>query len=254
MKSSRILRQKTIQVYERGDLCTSSDILVMEEYVQVFLNGHKVVSLACSPDSLEELAVGYLVNENYIRHPAELKNVAVDESGLCVRVELYNRVNSYVHVNSSKGYNTAGSNTPVYYTDSEVAFSAQHVLDLVNELDEASLTFKRTGGVHSAAIGDQSKMLARFEDISRHNAVDKIIGHAFLNQISLKNKCLVLSGRIASEILLKAAHNQIPIILSRSAPTLKSIEMAEDLGITVIGFARGQRFNLYTHSQRIVSV
>ena len=118
-------------------------------------------------------------------------------------------------------------------------------------MDASSQTFKQTGGVHSAGLADNQQLLFRFEDIGRHNAVDKVIGQAFLQQIDLSDKCLLLSGRIAAEILIKAARNGIPFLLSRSAPTLKAVEMAEEIGLTVIGFARGQRFNLYCQGEGI---
>jgi voltage-gated potassium channel Kch len=96
-----------------------------------------------------------------------------------------------------------------------------------------------------------ARTLVRYEDIGRHNAVDKVIGHAFLRQIPLHDKCLFLSGRIASEILYKVARAGFPMIVSRSAPTFKAVEQAEQLGITVVGFARGPRFNLYCHEHRV---
>jgi FdhD protein len=82
--------------------------------------------------------------------------------------------------------------------------------------------------------------------------VDKVLGHAFLNNISTADKCLLLSGRIASEILIKAARANIPLVLSRSAPTGLTIDLAEEMGIAVVGFARGQRFSIYSHAEKII--
>jgi FdhD protein len=132
-----------------------------------------------------------------------------------------------------------------------VCYSPAHLLKVINELDATSYTFQQTGGVHSAGLADNRQLLFRYEDIGRHNAVDKVIGQAFLQQIDLSDKCLLLSGRIAAEILMKTARNGIPLILSRSAPTMMAVETAEKLGLTVVGFARGQRFNLYCQSERI---
>ena len=95
-------------------------------------------------------------------------------------------------------------------------------------------------------------MICMFEDIGRHNAVDKVLGYAFLHGISSQDKILLLSGRIASEILLKAARAQIPLVLSRSAPTGLTIDLAEELNITVVGFARGKRLSVYTHPERVL--
>jgi FdhD protein len=91
-----------------------------------------------------------------------------------------------------------------------------------------------------------------YEDIGRHNAVDKVLGFAFINNISTDDKCLLLSGRIASEILIKAARGNIPLVLSRSAPTGLTIELADEMDIAVVGFARGQRFSIYSHEEKII--
>jgi FdhD protein len=92
-----------------------------------------------------------------------------------------------------------------------------------------------------------------YEDIGRHNAVDKVLGYAFLNEINTEDKCLLLSGRVASEILIKAARAHIPVVLSRTAPTGLTIDLAEELNITVVGFARGDRFSVYSHPERVIS-
>ncbi len=109
----------------------------------------------------------------------------------------------------------------------------------------------QTGGVHSAALADRQKIHLFAEDIGRHNAVDKLIGKAFLAGIPVEDKILLSSGRISGEIMTKVIRNRIPIMISRTAPTCMSITYAEDHGITLIGFARGNRMNIYTHPQRV---
>ncbi len=106
--------------------------------------------------------------------------------------------------------------------------------------------------MHSAALADANGFLARYEDIGRHNAVDKALGFACLNKIDPEGKILVLSGRIAAEIILKAARSRIPMVLSRSAPTYLAVELAEKLGITVVGFAREDQLNVYSGMERVL--
>lgn len=254
VENSRILQKRSMQVYEHSTLRSTYDAMVLEEYLQIVLNGEKLVSLACSPDAWQELAAGYLLNEGFIHNSSDINSMIVDEEHGCIRVETGSgtRLKSPGHINTCMGRSFVHPVERIPLSADDVKFSASHLLYLIRDLDESSLTFKKTGGVHSAALGNQSRLLVRYEDIGRHNAVDKVLGYAFLNGIPLKDKCLVLSGRIASEILLKVAQNGIPLILSRSAPTVRAVELAEELGITVVGFARGQRFNLYTHSQRIM--
>ena len=114
-----------------------------------------------------------------------------------------------------------------------------------------SKLYIETGGVHSAALSDGSELLFFSEDIGRHNAVDKLIGRAFLQSVPVENKILITSGRVTSEIMTKAGRNRFPVLISRAAPSCMALSYAEDMGITLIGFARGDRMNIYTWPNRI---
>ncbi|MDP2960581.1 MAG: formate dehydrogenase accessory sulfurtransferase FdhD, partial [candidate division Zixibacteria bacterium] len=124
---------------------------------------------------------------------------------------------------------------------------------LMNEFEVKSSVFKSTGGTHSAALADKEKILLFKEDIGRHNAVDKILGESLIENIPWQDKLLISSGRVSSDILLKAGRAKINLIISRSAPTSLALELAQRLGITVIGFARGKRMNIYTYPMRVVT-
>jgi len=108
-----------------------------------------------------------------------------------------------------------------------------------------------TGGVHSAALCDTESILVFSEDIGRHNAIDKIFGKCILKDMPTDGRIVITSGRISSEILLKVAKRNIPIIISKSAPTDLGVKLANDLGITLLGFARGKRTNAYANDWRI---
>ncbi|MGE5173223.1 MAG: formate dehydrogenase accessory sulfurtransferase FdhD, partial [Betaproteobacteria bacterium] len=125
------------------------------------------------------------------------------------------------------------------------------IRNLLNNFRTISKLYLETGGVHSAALSDGKGILFFSEDIGRHNAVDKIIGKAFLKSVSVENKILITSGRITSEIMTKAGRNRFPILISRAAPSCMAVSYAEDLGITLVGFARGDRMNIYTWPKRI---
>lgn len=240
--------------YDKGQLETISDALVVEVSLKLILNGSELAVLACSPEAYEELAVGYLLSEGILAHYDDLAEIRLE--GENVHIQLQTSPDSLPH----RGYisSCSGKRLPGHYDRPELIqkeigcrFSAGILLNLIGQLDEKSTTFKRTGGVHSAALGSEDGLLCRYEDIGRHNAVDKVLGYRFIKRISPVDKCLVLSGRIAWEIVWKAAQSEIPLILSRSAPTLKAVEWAEQLGITIVGFARGERFNLYSHWERV---
>lgn len=254
MPAAKLINERTMKTYNRGQFQTVSDALVVEVSIKLIVNGSELAVLACSPEAFEELAVGYLLSEGIITDYEDLVEIRVE--GENVYIELRNRNNTI----SSRGYisSCSGKRLPVDYsrpeliqTGFEQRYTAGNLLNLIGQLDEKSTTFRRTGGVHSSALGCGSTLLFRYEDIGRHNAVDKVLGRTFMNRIPPADKCLVLSGRIAWEIVWKAAQSNIPLIISRSAPTLKAVEWAQHLGLTIVGFARGERFNLYSHWDRV---
>ena len=249
-----IIKEREVQVFNRGNISSGKDFLVVEESLQIVLNGIDLVNIACSPENTTQLAIGYLLSEGYIKKPGDITNLNA-ENPLCIKVETEKNIDissDTTRVNTCMGKGRSNLPLPLPYDGVSLRFSPEHLLKIINHLDSTSVTFHRTGGVHSAGLADNHQMLFRCEDIGRHNAVDKVIGEAFLKQVGLNDKCLLLSGRIASEILIKTARNGIPVILSRSAPTLLAVELAEQLGLTVVGFARGERFNIYCNSERIL--
>lgn len=249
-----ITKEREIKVFDRGAWELRRDPLVIETTMQIVLNGVELVNIACSPQDTIQLAIGYLLSEGYVKSPADISFIDADDP-CCIKIKSSASLElsgNSIRINSCLGRGRMHEDlVPLKAGGKSVSYAPAHVLNIINELDASSQTFKQTGGVHSAGLADNQQLLFRFEDIGRHNAVDKVIGQAFLQQIDLSDKCLLLSGRIAAEILVKAARNGIPFLLSRSAPTLKAVEKAEEIGLTVIGFARGQRFNLYCQGEGI---
>ncbi len=254
MKDRQLVEEREVTVYDKGKVTASFEPLVVESNLKVVLNGQEVVQLASSPQAGKELAVGYLLGEGIIEPSYRLLSINLQENDVVDLVvegkfDQHHQAVKTINTCIAKGY--GGLRPLIKQAVGEKLFTAEQLLRIISELDAKSYTFKRTGGVHSAGLGAPQGLVQRFEDIGRHNAVDKVFGYAYLNQIPLYDKCLVLSGRVANEILQKAAYNQIPVILSRSAPTLLTVDRARELGITVVGFARGERFNVYSHQERI---
>lgn len=237
-----------------------NDPVVIETYLNVMLNQEELATMVCSPQAYRELAVGYLLSEGILNDYEDLREISCDEQQQIVRVYTGKPWSSqksaaYRQVNSCAGRGQQGlqaNRDGIEAGHNEhVLFSPEQIFAMVAELEKKGETFRLTGGTHSAALGDQGKLLTRYEDIGRHNAVDKVFGYAYLNQIPLDDKCLILSGRIASEILLKAARRHIPLVISRSAATGLAVDLAEEMGITLVGFTRGEKFNIYCHKERI---
>lgn len=135
--------------------------------------------------------------------------------------------------------------------DVHVILSFEDIFRLMRLMQSSAQTFQETGGVHNAALCDKNEIVLSRMDIGRHNALDKIYGYCLKHDILLQDKIIVFSGRISSEILLKVAKIGCEVVLSKSAPTELALQLAEDLGITAVGFVRNQSLNVYTHPQRI---
>lgn len=241
----------------------SEDLVVREVPFTIFINDEELVTLVCTPDGLEELAAGFLCSEGILRRPGDLKEITLNTDDGYIWVETVspvpatgNFLKRYITTCCGKGrasfyfVNDARDLKPLEVDDFKI--KVESVTALASLLEERAGLFRSTGGAHGAALCDSGKIIAHYEDIGRHNAVDKILGHSYLNKIPLADKTIVISGRISSEILIKVARMGIPVIVSRSAPTDLAIEMAESLGVTVAGFARGSRVNIYTHPERVV--
>lgn len=254
MDKKELTEYREVVAFDQGQVKPSLEPLVTERYLKIKLNGEEVVRLASSPHAGRELAAGYLISEGIIEPSGQLLSLTESkDDGVDIVIEGQpgNYTESIKTINTCIGRGYGVLKPLMKQPPGQGLFTPGQLLAIISELDEKSYTFKKTGGVHSAGLGGPEGLIKRFEDIGRHNAVDKVFGYAFLNKIPLHDKCLVLSGRVAFEILQKAAYNRIPFILSRSAPTLLTVDRARELGITVVGFARGERFNVYSHPERV---
>lgn len=239
------------------------DLVVRETALTVYVNSNEVATLVCSPVDQEYLAVGFLCAEGILKKREDLETVKLDlEQGL-VQIktrpcqDLGERVTLKRYITPSCGR----SGTSVHFTadailpppvSSQLKVKAATALKLVAELQERSHLFQRTGGVHNAALAQGEELLIFQEDIGRHNTLDKIHGQCFLEGIPSEDKMIIFSGRVSSEILLKVARMKVPVLISRSAPTDLALKLAEKLGITVLGFVRGNRLSVYAHRERVV--
>jgi FdhD protein len=241
------------------------DTVAAERSVLLRLNGEPVVSLLCTPSDIDALAVGFLVSEGFISADSLPRSVAVDETALEVAVELELPAGWRDMIESGaitpgcgRGVTFANAAAPRLKAIASRMTEGQAVGDLpairsvMETFRSQSLLYASTGGVHSAAIFEGKKALFFAEDIGRHNAVDKVIGRAALSGVPLGDKVLVSSGRVSGEIMTKVIRSGIPVIVSRGAPTCVSVSRAEDYGVTLVGFARGSRMNIYSHPWRII--
>jgi FdhD protein len=248
------------RVTEAGKKDTE-DVVVREIPLTILLNDKELVTLLCSPSDLDSLAIGFLFSEGLLRQRNEIQKVIVDDRWGVVRVEtnadiepggglLFKR---FITSGCGKGasFYSAADVKDQATVESQVVISAREVFTLIQEFQHCSQIYRTTGGVHSAALCDTKGILVFAEDLGRHNAIDKIFGHCILQDIPMDDRIIATSGRISSEILLKVAKRKIPIIASVSAPTDLGVKLAGTLGITLIGFVRGKRMNVYTNGWRV---
>jgi FdhD protein len=251
-----------VRVTEQG-MSQDEDITTMEFALTIILNNQELVTLLCSPADLKYLAIGFLVSEGLLKSKDEIKKIAVDDQRGVVRVETEEDKGLASQLLSRRLITSGGGRGASFYSaadvknqarvESQIVISAPQVFALVNQFQHRSQVYKATGGVHSAALCDTESILLFREDIGRHNAIDKIFGECILTDLPTEGRLIITSGRISSEILLKIAKRNIPILISKSAPTNLGVKLAADLGITLIGFARGKRMNIYTDSWRVMT-
>ena len=254
-----IAPQKTIQ-YERYEFKKwehHDAETIVETPVSLTVNGKVWLSFMCTPVNLEALAVGFLYNEGIIEAMDEVADARVCEHGDNVDVWLDHEAEqpaSWRRTSGCTGGVTAVdllAKPNVFFDRNSLPLSPEAIGQLVERLFESQSLYRETGGVHTSILCDQEKVLSSAEDIGRHNTLDKIAGLCLMNGIKSENKILITTGRISSEMLQKAARLQVPILISRTSPSSLSIEMAERYGITLIGYARRQRFNVYSNGQRV---
>ncbi|MFC1918637.1 formate dehydrogenase accessory sulfurtransferase FdhD [Chloroflexota bacterium] len=256
---------KKIPIVRLTEESTTSleDLVVREFPLTILLNNREVVTLLCSPKDLRYLAAGFLFSEGLVTSKGEIKKILVDDRRGVVQVETGEvkaltdkpAFKRSIASSGSKGVSFYKSADRQSYAkiESQTRISTHEVFTLMDEFIQRSEIFKATGGVHSAALCDTENILVFNEDIGRHNAIDKIFGKCLLEDIPTDGRIVITSGRISSEILLKVAMRNIPIIISKSAPTDLGVKLASDSGITLLGFVRGTRINAYASDWRILS-
>lgn len=249
--------------YSGQHLQELEDEVAVEFPLTIMVDGEEFATMVCTPTHLNELIIGFLASEGLIRFTDEIQSLSIDESRGFAYVEL-KRKRSIRQAHYSKRFigSCCGKSRQFYLQNdvqtaktvmSSTPVTPEQCLYLMRQLQASSHDFQATGGVHNAALCTAEELLLSRLDIGRHNALDKLYGYCLQHRIPLKDKIIAFSGRVSSEVLLKVSKIGIGIVLSKSAPTTLALDLAHDLGITVVGFIRGDTLNVYTHPEKIVS-
>lgn len=270
---------KIEKVKPGGSIEEKQDIIPREILLHLFLNGEKISVVSCSPGDLIELASGYAVSNGYIEDYKKIdliefcnknersedlnKNTGPMPENTIVRIK--------THTDPDKGRIPAGSvgiryilsgcgsidDTAAAELPPSIKSSMEVDADIILELNSKNLSrqkYKNTfGGLHSASLFDSSgRMILVMEDIGRHNCLDKIFGHIFIRELDPSDKIIFTSGRISLDLVFKVSRVSIPVVVTNSSVTHSAAVLADKIGLTIIGYARGNRFNIYSCPERII--
>ena len=230
-----LVGKKDILRYINGEFVQLRDLMVHEKALQLRIPGVVDRTLYCSPGELHELVVGHLYTQGYIRSMNDILYMDLDEDAGCASV----RLAPYVSQPASDAL----------YDD--LAFDPEILLKNQQQFYDQSVLQKATAGTHRCALCDDSGTYFACIDISRHNCLDKLAGKALMGNVNLRDKYILTSGRVPLDMIQKVAAVGVPMIVSRSTPTIAAVEMARAANITLLGFSRENRFNIYSAAQRL---
>lgn len=259
MLDDKSVTQWTTAKYHKHLRTSEEDTVAREFALTITINGEQYATIVCTPTNLKELVVGFLASEGVIRKYNDIASITVDDYKGFAYVELNFKIELAERPERWIGSCCGKSREFYLKQDVKVAktittsmqLQIGQVFSLMQKFDERADVFSRTGGVHQAGLASNHQIEATFIDIGRHNALDKLFGFILLNKLSVKNYCILFSGRISSEVILKVSKIGAGILLAKSAPTDLALKLASDLQITAVGFIRNSSLNIYTHEYRI---
>ena len=223
--------------------------VVREQPLTVYVNGERFLTLLCSPFQLEPLVLGYLWMEKVITGLDEVAELQISEVDGRAEVTLRQPVTLPTEriLTSGCGGGITFRIDPRLFPriTSDVRVSPADLGNRMHDLLREAVHYHASRGIHGAALADRDRVLLVAEDVGRHNAVDKLMGQALQRGIATTDRILLSTGRVSSEMLLKAARMSVPIVASRTSPTEMAVALAEQLGVTVVGYLRGESLNLY---------
>ncbi len=233
-------------------LCTPATI-PCEMSLSIYVNGQELVTILCTPNKLNCLVTGFLYSEGIISEVQEISSMRICEDEPIADV----RLNGVDYKPPPRRTLTSGCGSGVSFAsevpkvESGLKVAPQDILALMKQLHQQQSLFQQCGGIHCSALCDQRQILVAAEDIGRHNTLDKILGECLLTGLPTQDHILLTTGRISSEMLVKAAKMKTPIIASRGTPTERAVLLGKELGITVIGYARDKRLSVFSAEERL---
>lgn len=260
MDNTKYLKTVVIEKLIENEATIFEDVTIEEARLSLYLNGEKTISMMTIPKDQDAHAIGFLMSENVISSIADIQEISISHDGLRVDIQARINENSLQNLYKEKtlvsgcGGGVTGNiegSLQIPFNQTTFKINPQTIYTEVKKFYQESELYNLTGCVHKAMIYLLDGTTITAEDIGRHNAIDKAIGKCKLQGLDTTKSVLFVSGRLSSEMVIKAVMHKIPIVVSRTAPTYLGVQTAHNHGVTLIGFARGRKMNLYTHSGRI---
>ena len=229
--------------------------VIEEVALAIFVNGRHAMTALMSPVDLVDFVTGYLFTEQIIKSPTEIESIRIEQNRVSVITK------NLFKVLGPKKTILSGCGGSTSYIDSDklpsirsdFAISPSQIRAMVKAVLESDLHVT-TGGIHVVGLASDKTVIARSEDIGRHNALDRVIGYGLRNNVNLSHAFVICSGRISSEMVRKCLIANIPVIVSHGATTTLAVEIAAKTGLCVTGFVRNAKMNIYTHPERVTGI
>lgn len=231
--------------------------VVRETAWTIYVNGQELVTILCTPHKMNFLVLGFLASERIIQSLDDVGLLRVcEDEGNVVDVRLRDQSlalpKRQVLLSGCGGGITLQDITASHAAlTSSLTVTPTQISKLMRELQKSARVYRTAGGIHASALSDGERLLVIAEDVGRHNTLDKIRGECLYNRIPTKDRIILTTGRISSEMVNKAVGMEVPVVVSRTSPTDLAIRLAESWGMTVIGYVRGGKMNIYTWPERV---
>jgi len=246
----QIMEEKA-QNYKNGKITDITENVVKDSTITLTINNKIKRSLSAIEDSLKEFAVGYLFNENMVKTLEDIEKIEIDGNKINVEINdtLLKTKETVLCSDSAGGWRSKINNIEPVTSNFQV--KSDELIERIEELKNNAQIWQATGGTHVAGIVYKDNFIVK-EDVSRHVAVDKVIGYGILHDYDLSNCYVIYSGRMPADMVIKIVRAGIPVLASNAAPAYSGCETAKKGNVTLVGFLRGQRFNVYNNKNRII--
>lgn len=246
----QIMEEKA-QNYKNGKITDVTENVVKDSTITLTINNKIKRSLSAIEDSLKEFTVGYLFNENMVKTLEDIEKIEIDGNKINVEINdtLLKTKETVLCSDSAGGWRSKINNIEPVTSNFQV--KSDELIERIEELKNNAQIWQATGGTHVAGIVYKDNFIVK-EDVSRHVAVDKVIGYGILHDYDLSNCYVIYSGRMPADMVIKIVRAGIPVLASNAAPAYSGCETAKKGNVTLVGFLRGQRFNVYNNKNRII--